>query len=451
MTVQYSRLSSLGAHRFATLSNKFNYITRTPTRLIVAVAALASFLGFFVGLQVAPRNDTWASVMEANLTSAKTYPRTKMVFILPYADYLTRMNTYKYEIVDAAIKHPSIDAEVWGPSWDDYSWDNSLSMSQNMKKRYNCKVDIMVTFQKLDDMEFWDLKYDGPGCDTVWIHEIGDCHYDTCIKEWFPYHGNITVSKYAFELIEMFDYPRLRDLYPGFPMQLFAHSPDVANEWQFYPKKWSRRRAEAMLFGSVWDFYPIRLTVNTAIEEGETFIQIHDHPGYIIEGTADAWNHPGTYDPTSRLHEKHRENLAHFAEQMRNTKVCVFDGSLERKMIRKYAQAMLSGCVVAGDIPDDMPYELRDAVISLDQSWDIETINAVIRNEIRNDAEMQRKAIKALKYARTHFTSTRKLEGMMELAADYRNGHRGYVFPTSVRSTCRRYMSEGGWTQEWCR
>jgi hypothetical protein len=41
-------------------------------------------------------------------------------------------------------------------------------------------------------------------------------------------------------------------------------------------------------------------------------------------------------------------------------------------MIRKWAQALLSGCVVAGDIPTDREDELREFMIELKQGWPIE-------------------------------------------------------------------------------
>lgn len=42
-----------------------------------------------------------------------------------------------------------------------------------------------------------------------------------------------------------------------------------------------------------------------------------------------------------------RDIMKSFAGAMRNTKICVFDGSIEHKAVRKFAQAMLSGCVRA--------------------------------------------------------------------------------------------------------
>jgi hypothetical protein len=64
-----------------------------------------------------------------------------------YKDYLERMNTHTYEIVDgefthsygraklniAALRHPNIITDVWGPGWK--GWDNALTISGNAERR----------------------------------------------------------------------------------------------------------------------------------------------------------------------------------------------------------------------------------------------------------------------------------------------------------------------------
>lgn len=43
------------------------------------------------------------------------------------------MNTHTYEIVDAALRHPLVDVDVWGPKWK--HWDPSLSVAENVRRR----------------------------------------------------------------------------------------------------------------------------------------------------------------------------------------------------------------------------------------------------------------------------------------------------------------------------
>lgn len=54
--------------------------------------------------------------------------------ITDYHDYLERMNTHTYEIVDAAIRHPHVSRlDVWGPKWR--YWDPEAPLSENMRRR----------------------------------------------------------------------------------------------------------------------------------------------------------------------------------------------------------------------------------------------------------------------------------------------------------------------------
>lgn len=61
-------------------------------------------------------------------------PHSRSRSMLDYHDYLERMNTHTYEIVDAAIRHPHIARlDVWGPKWR--YWDASVPVSENIRRR----------------------------------------------------------------------------------------------------------------------------------------------------------------------------------------------------------------------------------------------------------------------------------------------------------------------------
>ena len=57
--------------------------------------------------------------------------------------------------------------------------------------------------------------------------QLGDCHLLHCMNEWYPFTNNITLSKYAFELPEIFAYDKVAALFPGWTMGMFGHSPDT--------------------------------------------------------------------------------------------------------------------------------------------------------------------------------------------------------------------------------
>jgi hypothetical protein len=43
------------------------------------------------------------------------------------------MNTHTYEIVDAALRHPNVIVDVWGPGWKGYN--QSIPLSRNVEMR----------------------------------------------------------------------------------------------------------------------------------------------------------------------------------------------------------------------------------------------------------------------------------------------------------------------------
>lgn len=62
----------------------------------------------------------------------------------------------------------------------------------------------------------------------------------------------------------------------------------------------------------------------------------------------------------------------------------------------------------------------------------IQKIDSVIAKALKDPQELQRKAIKALAYARTHLTNTAKVEGMLELWERHKLGWRGYVCKCTI-------------------
>lgn len=162
----------------------------------------------------------------------------------------------------------------------------------------------------------------------------------------------ITASKYAFELVEQMSYRRFSERFPGSPMQLLVHSPDAANEWDYFPlPAWTSKTDGAVLFGASYDLYTIRPTVVRAIEAKppRTFISRFSHPGFYVHRNRIPKKKLLTYEKGHASYAPQVRKREAFAEGMRRAQICVFDSSMERKAIRKYAQALLSGCVIAAD------------------------------------------------------------------------------------------------------
>lgn len=337
--------------------------------------------------------------------------------------------------------------------WTPPTWDYSMDGRCNPEVRFDL-VWTMSDIYKADDMPH----VDALDCGSLLVQQLGDCHEHRCLKEWYHQSNNITVTKYAFELPEIFEFDQIRDRFPSFNMGLFGHSPDTANEWDFYPVRWAEKTAKAAIFGFDGGFYPLRTTVTSYLQKAEEDTSLppspitrHPHPGYTVNFPEKYREHPmETYEVGHETYAPHRALREDFANGMRHSQICVFDASLERKMIRKYAQAFLSGCVVAGDIPTEHEEALSKFMIHLEPTWNIERIHEELYKYLAQPEKLHQMALDGLVYARKHLTSTAKITDMLRLVDAHRAGHRGYDQSFSFSNRCRTYWADDSQRPPWC-
>lgn len=67
---------------------------------------------------------------------------------------------------------------------------------------------------------------------------------------------------------------------------------------------------------------------------------------------------------------------------------------------------MLSGCVIAADLPTEHESALKKFIIPLDPSWDVETIEAEIQRYLHQPDKLEKMAMEGFAYARRHLTTT---------------------------------------------
>jgi hypothetical protein len=93
------------------------------------------------------------------------------------------------------------------------------------------------------------------------------------------------------------------------------------------------------MFGFDGSFYPLRTTITNHLHDhpdSGSPISRHDHPGYFVFGDEKWKIEPlETYEVGHEVYERHIMMREDFAKAMRESKICVFDASRERKMIRK--------------------------------------------------------------------------------------------------------------------
>jgi hypothetical protein len=67
---------------------------------------------------------------------------------------------------------------------------------------------------------------------------------------------------------------------------------------------------------------------------------------------------------------------------------------------------LLSGCVIAGDLPTEHEEALERFVIKLKPSWTIQRIREEIDKYLAQPARLHQMALDGLAYARRHLTAT---------------------------------------------
>ena len=170
------------------------------------------------------------------------------------------------------------------------------------------------------------------------------------------------------------------------------------------------------------------------------------------------WQEPGEKE-TSPKAPKNPEDLGKFivddpltfhlqhtpkewAAGMRETKICVFDSSAERKTIRKFNEAFLSGCVVASDIPHEMEHVFRGVVIELSDSMSESEIDKILGDALADPERLAEMALEAHKRARVYFNCRNKVDKLLQVASKYMDGEKGYWFPDGYSAVCRSYSTD---------
>ncbi|KAL7005668.1 hypothetical protein EMMF5_004750 [Cystobasidiomycetes sp. EMM_F5] len=388
--------------------------------------------------------------------------RSKKLRVLFLHDYLAAVRTYDSFVLDvykASLEHPYVEAHLWGPHFEGY--DLKQHFVKNVERQYGCGYfDIVYTFYGRSApllfppsaVRWWESPVDKAfGCGTIFAIKTGDCTVGQCPEGHFQWLGNITLVRYAMELTEVYSYDRLVDLKEkrllGYnpPFQLYAHVPDSAHTANYYPpENWEDKVEDVQLFGKSEPYYPLRYKLVAAIEDGETFIKQADSKSNSTYPTREWLATLGPGPPnnlTGDYFEFYYANDAAFAADLRRTKICVFDGSVQKKAIRKYMQASLTGCVIAGEIPDEHQEILRPNMVELKASWPMSRINAILREALADPAELQRKASTMFAYASQHWTSLHEMDNILDLAERYRAGERGYASTVDFASVCRDYFA----------
>ena len=334
------------------------------------------------------------------------------------------MDRFFYDLYQAAIDHPNIQAGLWGPGFEGFN--DELTLTENVAMHFNNCEDLLFVYLHTgnDDPRSgkkmgWDWTAHNR---CLLVEELGDCHGGECISSSIP-SANITILRYGFQLLHNF-YPQSQS-----GAKLYAHNPDCANPSQIQPIAWEEKEDIARLFGSLDPrLYPLRSTIFWGIADGTINAQHYVHPGYEFRSTY--------------VYQEYTKALS-------RSKVCIFDSSIVKKAIRKFMEAFMAGCVVASDLPHEMGDLIKNSIIELDAADNTTVIATKINAAMADQHMLREKAARAIQVAMTHWTCAHKFDRLLGYADEYAHGFRGYSLPYSIKLGCNSFQGNGK-RAAWC-
>jgi hypothetical protein len=157
-----------------------------------------------------------------------------------------------------------------------------------------------------------------------------------------------------------------------------AHIPHSADRHTFLNTRSDRTESPLLSGTCSSQHYPFRCRLQQMVKSGSISARLRTHPGYWMKNE-----------------RKNMDQVADYASDLAKSQISLCTSSRWRYALAKYFESWLSGCCVAGDLPDDSVYRehFSDLQIVLERDWDDETLAAAVNGavDVRERAEEGRR------------------------------------------------------------
>ena len=306
----------------------------------------------------------------------------KILYLFPRQLYETKMSIGRVLYGEAVSRQPGVTLKFWGEGWDGY--DNSLSVAENIERSGEA-WDILWAY-KADRLKGF---CDAPGKKVVCFNECWDRKYldEAAGANVIIFHHSSDMRLWRDESLP--SKPAIHHLLHG------------ADSEYFHPRQ---KTIDCLASGvSSPAIYPLRERLHRFVREGRLPGITRPHPGYRLRSAAEC-----------------RGQYRDYADDLGAAKIALCCSSKHRYPLAKYAEAMLAGCAVAGDMPDDELFRstLGRHMIELDPAWDDIKIVGTIRDWLRQPNELQLLAEAGRQEVLRSFTTDHYAKRFIEAVGD---------------------------------
>jgi hypothetical protein len=266
--------------------------------------------------------------------------------------------------------------------------------------------------------------------------------------EHFARQADVVSHTYASPLWEMYDLDKRVDL--ADKRRLFLHNPHCANARVMRPtpfaprQEWAERNGTVTLVGMVErDWYPLRYALQEGARAGTLAVTQVPYAGWVFPVTLNP-DLPRAYNASdARVAARVGAQMGRFALTLGTAAACAFDAQSMRLLLRKYPEAMLTGCPLFATLPGELLDLVRPAVFPVahwappfPEGYSLAAHITAIVGDVRGRAL---KGAYGMLAARAALTCGAKVDRWLDAVEDFRGGGRGVVFPFQRRVGCADY------------
>ncbi|KAI9136184.1 hypothetical protein BKA69DRAFT_1105704 [Paraphysoderma sedebokerense] len=336
---------------------------------------------------------------------------------------------FQYE---AAMRHPYVEATLWGPGLPGYNANKTLSENIIAKHDF-IFYDIIFLFGQCKNTELKAISNQV----LVTIREF-ECYDGRCGNyiEW----NNASIFQLAY-MTDMSHYKQQSS------RRVIKHSPHGADPRIFYKSPKSHRNIEVLLAGSTSTLYPLRRRWKKLIDEGGIRGTIFHHSGYFPISFSEIKVDEDWSEKEERFLQDRRIQVEKYADAMKRSLICVMDSSIYRYSLMKYVEATMAGCLIIADIPYDNPDMFRQFVVEVHEDDSDELLKQKVEYYLTHPEERIARVLRGQNLVRS-FTWDVSIDRLIEAANDFKKGNYGiYASGQYIRGCAYKNPTE---KNQWC-
>jgi hypothetical protein len=356
-------------------------------------------------------------------------------------DYFMRMDRIFFDSLEGFLDNPHVNVTILGPGWAGWEGDHASNATAEYARAYGCEAFDVIFFHQ----EHYSVDRCAGSTRAVIVQELGDCP-GPCI-EHFARQADVVSHTYASPLWEMYDLDKRVDLHDK--RRLFLHNPHCANTRYMRPapfaprQAWAERNRSVTLLGMVQrDWYPLRHELEAQASAG-TLRSVHVQPyaGWVFPQTGNP-RLPRAYNASEPRVAAVAAQMRRFAGVLGGAAACAFDSQSMRLLLRKYPEAMLTGCPIFATLPWELTALVAPAVFEV--RWPFPAgynLSAHIDSVLLDAPGRALKGAYGMLAARAVLSCHAKADRWLDAVEAFRAGGRGVHFPFERRVGCADYPS----------